>query len=156
MLNIVLNLENETGEALNLYGSTEAFNPTAKKGDLEFYPSAEGLPAWIELSEKALNLAPGESKKVSLKISVPAEVAGGSYYAAVFWGTSPPENVSSGAAVGARLGCLIFLNTFAQTYGVIDVRKSFRVRTTICKCGCVCKCKRIAATCATKNFFGVC
>lgn len=109
VLNTALNLENETSGALNLYGSVEAFNPAAKKGDSEFYPSGEGLPSWIALGESAMSLAPGESKKVSLKISVPAETTGGSYYAAVFWGTSP-GNVPSGAAVGARLGCLIFLS----------------------------------------------
>lgn len=130
VLEAALNLENETGSALNIYGAVEAFNPAAKKGDLEFYPSAEGLPSWIALGENALSLAPGESKKVSLKISVPAEVAGGSYYAAVFWGTSPPENVSSGAAVGARLGCLIFLNVDGAVVQNLEI-KNFRTAEKI-------------------------
>lgn len=105
-----LSLENETNSPLNLYGLVEAFNPTAKGGDLEFYPSEEGLSSWVALSENSLSLAPGESKKIFFTINVPAGTAGGSHYAAIFWGTSPPGAAPGGVAVASRLGALIFLN----------------------------------------------
>ncbi len=120
-----LNLENETNTALNLYGSVETFNPTAKKGEMEFYSSVEGLPSWVTLSEDSLMLAPGESKKISFNINIPAGVAGGSYYAAIFWGVSPPDEVSQGAAIGSRLGALIFLNvegTVIQDLEIINFK----------------------------------
>lgn len=102
-------LENETNSPLTLRGSVEAFAPNAKGNEAEFYPSDEGLPFWIELSEKEIFLAPGEKKKIILRISVPSGTAGGSYYAAVFWGTAPPGGVATGAAIASRLGALVFL-----------------------------------------------
>lgn len=102
-------LENETNSSLTLRGSVEAFAPLAKGNEAEFYPSNEGLPTWIKLSEQEVSLAPRENKKIVLKIFVPGETAGGSYYAAVFWGVAPPSDVTTGAAVASRLGALVFL-----------------------------------------------
>lgn len=102
-------LENETNSSLTLRGSVEAFAPNAKGNEAEFYPSNEGLPTWVKLSEQEVSLAPGENKKIVLKIFVPGGTAGGSYYAAVFWAIAPPSDVTTGAAVASKLGALVFL-----------------------------------------------
>lgn len=127
-------LENETDAALNLFGEVEAFNSAAKEGEAEFYPSREGLPSWIELSEKEISLAPKESKRIVLKISVPKEAAGGSYYAAAFWGAAPSGDASSGAAVASRLGALIFLRVngaIAEELELLDFRAVKKINTSL-------------------------
>lgn len=102
-------LENEIQTSLDLNGSVEAFVPGAKNNEKEFFPSDQGLASWIEISENKVQLSPGESRKILLKINVPKEISGGSYYAAIFWSTAPPAGITSGAAVSSRLGALVFL-----------------------------------------------
>lgn len=117
-----ITLENETQAPLELSGTVEAFVPGAKKSEREFFSSDEGLASWIALSDTKAQLLPGENKKISLKIDIPKEISGGSYYAAVFWSIAPPEGVASGAAVSSRLGALIFLRVEGEIVENIEIQ----------------------------------
>jgi hypothetical protein len=90
--------DGETGLPVfeNLTGSS------ATRGD----PSR--MSGWVTVPSNAINVPANQSYDIPLTISVPENADPGGHYAAILVGTLPPEDVGSGAAVGAKLASLIF------------------------------------------------
>ena len=102
-------LSNEQLETKTFYSSFENFEATGEEGTPTFTLGTEGLATWIEAPGQVI-LKPGEQKKISYKIRVPANAEDGGYFAAIFWGTSPPQPYAgSQVTVGAKLGILVLL-----------------------------------------------
>lgn len=105
-----IQLFNEEPESRTFYSSTANFEARGEGGAPHFLPEREGLATWISVQEKVV-LEPGERINVPYVIQVPAGVDPGGYFAAIFWGTSPPYAEGGGqVAIGGKLGMLILLN----------------------------------------------
>lgn len=126
-------LINEQESAQTFYASFENFEANGDSGSPSFTEGSEGLASWIT-SDKIVNLAAGETKTVQFSITVPPGTNPGGYFAAVFWGTNPPDqSVGGSVSVGARIGALVLLRVSGDIkeegginlFEVVDGKKVF-------------------------------
>lgn len=101
-------LMNEQAEARTFYSSFENFEANGDTGTPNFVPGKDGLASWMS-ADSSVTLNPGEERRLSFSINVPATAHPGGYFAAVFWGTTPVESTTSNISVGARIGMLVLL-----------------------------------------------
>jgi len=107
-------LTNEQKETRTFYSSFENFEATGETGTPSFVPGEEGLATWIE-TVSSVSLGPGEEKEVPYTITIPQDADPGGYFAAIFWGTSPPKNEEGGqVSIGAKVGILILLRVSGE------------------------------------------
>jgi hypothetical protein len=59
-------------------------------------------PEWVQFARNDFTLAPQESTRVEVKVTVPADAKAGGYASNVVVGTIPPGAVAGGTALGAR------------------------------------------------------
>ena len=65
---------------------------------------------WLNIDEADFDLGPGETKDVKVIISVPPEVEPGGHYAALLFGTVPPEAQSGvSIAIAGRIPSLFYI-----------------------------------------------
>lgn len=107
---------NEQQESKTFYSSAQNFEARGESGAPYFLPdSAKGLASWIEVQE-SVTLESGERKTIPFSIKIPRNVEPAGYFAAIFWGTSPPQTQGGGeVTVGGKLGVLILLSVSGQT-----------------------------------------
>ena len=102
-------LINEKKEVKTFYSSFENFRASGETGEPQFVEEKIGLSNWIETASQ-ITLNPGEQKKIPFFIQVPEDAEPGGHFAAIFWGTNPPEGgETKGVSVGAKLGMLVLL-----------------------------------------------
>lgn len=118
-------LENEGLETIVLKSEIEAFAPSSRPGEPEFYTSKEGLVSWIRVGEELVSLPKGASKKIMLTISPPEDAKPGSYYAALFWRQGGNDVQDSGAAVSSRVGTLIFLRVEGTVIEKLEIESFY-------------------------------
>ena len=113
---VVAKLYNEGKEALAIKPGVFSFNTANESGQPNFYDDKTGLDLqhWITLPE-SLTLAPGETRSVVVTVAVPKSADPGGHYAAVFWGTSPPKIVGSGAGVEGQIAMLFLVDIEGNT-----------------------------------------
>ncbi len=70
---------------------------------------------WVNLDAAAFDLAPGETRAVSLSIRVPAHVEPGEHYSAVFFEQSTQAGQGTSVSVGARVASLLYVVVPAVT-----------------------------------------
>lgn len=121
-----LELLNEQQEAKTFYSSTANFEARGESGAPYFLPdTSKGLASWISVQESVV-LKPGERKTISFSIEIPRNTEPSGYFAAIFWGTSPPQTQGGGeVTVGGRLGVLILLSVSGQTQeggGILELK----------------------------------
>jgi len=105
---------NETKETTTLYISTANFTAKDETGNPYFLFEEEGgLADWIKINPGPVVLLPSERQDIPFIIEAPKDAESGGYYAAIFFGTSPPiaEKAEEGGriAVAAKLGTLLLL-----------------------------------------------
>lgn len=102
-------LTNEQEGTKTFYSSFENFEATGETGTPSFVPGKEGLASWVE-AVSSITLGPKEEKKIPYSIAIPQDAEPGGYFAAIFWGTSPPKTEQGGqVSIGAKIGVLILL-----------------------------------------------
>jgi len=102
-------LLNEQLEEKTFYSTFENFESKGEEGTPSFTIATEGLATWIEAPSQ-ITLKGGEQKEIKYKIRVPNNTENGGYFAAIFWGTSPPQQQGgTQVSVGAKVGILILL-----------------------------------------------
>ncbi len=100
---------NEKDTAETFYSSYANFEAQGETGTPTFNEAKEGLDTWITAPDSVF-LAPGVSKKVTINIAIPKDATPGGYFAAVFWGTVPPDAKSGDqVAIGTKIGSLVLL-----------------------------------------------
>lgn len=124
-----MELLNEQQESKTFYSSTANFEARGESGAPYFLPDANtGLASWINVQDKNVVLKAGERKTVPFTIQIPQGTEAGGYFAAIFWGTSPPQTHGGGqqVAVGGKLGVLILLSVTGEIKqgGVLWILKS--------------------------------
>ncbi|HSE56762.1 MAG TPA: hypothetical protein VLB02_01610 [Candidatus Paceibacterota bacterium] len=102
-------LINEESETRTYYASYENFEAQGDSGTPRFIGKRDGLATWLD-APASITLSAGESRAVPFTITIPKDTEFGGYFAALFWGTTPPGTENGGqVAVGAKVGSLIFV-----------------------------------------------
>ena len=113
---VVGNIEllNEEKEEKIFYSSFENFEPTGETGVPHFIGSKDGLATWMKVNSQ-VDLMPGERRKLSFTVDVPANAEPGGYFSAIFWGTQVPKlEGSDQVSVGGKLGILVLLKVSGE------------------------------------------
>lgn len=106
-------LLNEQDTEMTFYVSFENFEAQGEDGTPRFVEGETGLSMWVHLLPEGLTsttLAPHATQEVIYEIDIPSDAEPGGYFAAIFWGTTPPaEEDAQTLSVGAKVGILLFL-----------------------------------------------
>lgn len=121
-----IELFNEQGEAKTFYSSSQNFEARGESGAPYFLPDTnKGLASWIKVQESVV-LKAGERKTIPFTIQIPQGTEGGGYFAAIFWGTSPPgRQGGEQVSVSGKLGMLILLSVTGELKeggGLLDLK----------------------------------
>jgi hypothetical protein len=105
-----ISLFNEQNEIKTFYSSFENFEAQGESGAPYFLGcKSGGLCSWIE-TDSQVTIEPGERKSIPFIIRIPKDAEPGGYFAAIFWGTTPPKSEEGGqVAIGGKLGALLLL-----------------------------------------------
>lgn len=106
-------LFNEQKNDLTLYSSFENFEAQGETGRPNFVPGKEGLATWISAPAK-ITLKALEKKTVPFTVTAPKNADPGGHFAAIFWGTTPPQTEGGQVSVGAKVGILVLLKVSGQ------------------------------------------
>jgi len=109
-----IKLTNDTPEKAQLFSSIYRFEAKGEKGEPQIIEEGEkiGLVKWIDITPGPVDLSPGETRQIPFTINVPKDAEPGGHYAAIFWGTSPPEIEGTETPVVAikyKVGTLVLL-----------------------------------------------
>lgn len=99
---------NEQDAEQTYYTSVEKFESQGESGTPNFVASKDGLPSWIQVTEK-VTLKKGERAKIPYTITVPQDAEAGGNFAAIFLSTVPPSAGEGEVSVGAKVGMLVLL-----------------------------------------------
>lgn len=110
-------LINEGKEAQTFYSSFENFEAKGETGTPYFTPGTEGLATWIKAPSE-ITLEPQEIKTIPFTIEIPQNAEPGGHFAAIFWGSQPPEVKEGGQImVGTKTGILVLLSVSGEIKG---------------------------------------
>ena len=101
-------LFNEQDTHKTFYSSYENFEARGETGTPYFLPGEEGLAVWIE-TDSQVSLEPDERKSIPFTIRIPQNAEPGGHFAAIFWGTTPPQVGEGQVAIGGKVGILVLL-----------------------------------------------
>jgi len=107
---------NETDKEQSLYTSTANFSAEENEEGIPKFNNygnnnEDDLAKWISVDAGPIVINPGESKEISFTISVPGNADPGGHYAALFFSSQSPSDISGSAGVGvaSKIGVLILL-----------------------------------------------
>lgn len=101
-------LINEQNADQTFYTSVENFDSQGESGTPNFTAAKEGLPTWIQVTDK-VTLKKGERIKVPYSVLIPKDADAGGHFAAIFLSTVPPSATEGQVSVGAKVGMLVLL-----------------------------------------------
>lgn len=110
-----IELFNEQDETKTFYSSAANFEARGDSGAPYFLPETNnGLASWVTVQDNVV-LKADERKIIPYTIQIPQGVEAGGYFAAIFWGTSPPEQQGGKqVSVSGKLGMLILLSVTGE------------------------------------------
>jgi len=116
-INATYFLINEEAEPRTFYSSFANFEAVGETGVPRFLEAQEGLAVWLETLPQ-ITLMPREEREVPLSIKIPQNADPGGHFAAVFWGTAPPQPAEAGqVAIGGKVGILVLLRVSGEVAG---------------------------------------
>jgi len=102
-------LINEESEDKFLYVSYENFEARGETGTPYFIGAENGLATWID-TISSINIKSRETEVISYTITIPEDASPGGYFASIFFGSQPPDDIEgSGVAIGSKIGILVLL-----------------------------------------------
>lgn len=114
---------NETDKSETYYASYANFEAQGESGTPVFVEPSGDLGTWMRV-EPSLTLRAGESREVTLTISIPSGAEPGGHFAVVFWGTTPPGQ-SGAISVGSQTALLVLLSVsgeIREEFGLVDFK----------------------------------
>lgn len=133
VLNGKIGLLNNSDQPMTLYASFERVESKGSYGEPIFTREVTGLASWIEVEPQQITLEPGASQEAQFTIKVPENAPPGGHYAAIFWGTKPPDK-KTGISVGSRIAVLVLLNVsgdVVESGEVTEFRANKRVFSSL-------------------------
>ncbi len=104
-----IELFNEQSEVKTFYTTFENFEPRGETGAPFFIGGGSGLASWIG-SQGSVVITPGERVNIPYSITIPTDATPGGYFAAIFFGSQPPQTgEGSEVSIGGKVGSLILL-----------------------------------------------
>jgi hypothetical protein len=103
-----MTLFNEQETTQTFYVSYANFEAQGETGDPSFVEPKGDLGTWMQ-APSSVTVQPKASETVSIKITIPASAEPGGHFAAIFWGTVPPNANTNAVTIGAKTGLLILL-----------------------------------------------
>lgn len=97
-------------------GGTPRF---AAPGTIPVYAVSE----WVTLPQGGVTLGAGASANVSFTVRVPAEPSPGTHFGSVFFDVRAPEQRTTGAGVGFKVGTILTLQVPGETIEQVRVRE---------------------------------
>ncbi|MBN1351156.1 hypothetical protein JXJ21_17180 [candidate division KSB1 bacterium] len=108
---ISLDIHNRNLKELSLIAEVMALELT-QTGEAQPAQKSEWSCAdWITLSQRQIRLLPGENRKLSVTITVPANIAGGRY-ATILFRTETPQNTENHVKLIGQMGTIIMIESF--------------------------------------------
>ena len=103
-------LINEEADTRTFYSSFANFEASGESGVPKFLETREGLAVWLE-TQPSITLEPREEREVPFIIKIPQNAEPGGHFAAIFWGTAPPQPTAGGdqVSIGGKVGILVLL-----------------------------------------------
>jgi hypothetical protein len=118
-----IELFNEQSETKTFYTSFENFEPRGESGSPFFTGADEGLARWIS-AQQEITINPGERITIPYTLTVPGDATPGGYFAAIFFGSQPPNTEGGGeVAIGGKVGSLVLLRVngaISESGGLLD------------------------------------
>lgn len=118
-----IELFNEQVETKTFFISYENFESRGDTGAPYFTGGRTGLATWIT-TDADISIASGERVIVPYSITVPASAKPGGYFAAIFFGSQPPQGDGGGeVTIGGKVGVLLLLRVsgeVAEAAGLTD------------------------------------
>ena len=103
-----MTLINERDTAETYYVSYANFEAQGETGSPTYVDAHDDLGTWMSAPESVF-LAPGASKIVPIKITIPKDADAGGHFAVIFWGTAPNKVAPGEVAIGSKTGMLVLL-----------------------------------------------
>ncbi len=127
-----IELYNEQTDSKTFFSSFENFEPAGDSGTPYFVGAKDGLATWMRAADSVI-LAPAQRQKIPVSITIPDQADPGGYFAAVFFGNSPPQQTGVGGevSVGGKVGVLVLLRVAGdveESAGVLDFQTLERKR----------------------------
>jgi hypothetical protein len=117
-----ITLFNERATTETYYVSYANFEAQGETGDPAFVEAKEDLGTWMQTAE-SVSISPKTSQTIPIKVTIPQNAEPGGHFAAVFWGTLPPNTGGNSVTIGAKMGLLVLLRVNGQVSeqgGVIE------------------------------------
>lgn len=118
-----IELFNEQEETKTFYASYENFESRGDSGAPYFIGAKNGLATWVS-TDQQVTLASGERLQVPYTISIPLNAKPGGYFAAIFFGSQPPQGTGGGeVTIGGKIGVLVLLKIsgdIEESAGLVD------------------------------------
>lgn len=109
-----IELFNEQEGTRTFYVSFENFEPKGDSGAPHFVGAKEGLATWLQ-ADQTVTVAFGERVLVPFSIAIPENAEPGGYFAAIFFGSQPPEGTGGGeVTIGGKIGVLVLLRVTGE------------------------------------------
>ncbi len=115
---------NEQQDTRTFFSSFENFEPAGDSGTPYFIGATNGLATWMQ-TQQSITLFPSQREKIPFTITIPEGTEPGGYFAAIFWGSTPPEQTGGGGevSIGGKIGVLVLLRvsgTVEEAAGILD------------------------------------
>jgi len=103
-----MTLFNERDTTETYYVSYANFEAQGETGNPAFVDAQDDLGTWMQ-APLSVSVPPKTFETVPIKITIPTNAEPGGHFAAIFWGTIPPNTSSNAVTIGAKIGLLILL-----------------------------------------------
>ncbi len=121
-----VDVTNFSSEPQTLYLSVRDISSVTDDGQPKFAGEGEKTPydvsKWVTFSMTSFDLAPGETRRVPFKVTVPSEVSPGGHYGGIIFTQNPPEIQNSGTGVGYQVAMLLSLRVSGEIREEAQVR----------------------------------
>lgn len=109
-----IELFNEQDSEKTFFASYENFEPKGDSGAPHFIGADDGLATWIDIADQ-VTIRSGERVAIPYSITVPEGAEPGGYFAAIFFGSQPPQGTGGGeVTIGGKIGVLILLRVSGE------------------------------------------
>lgn len=131
-----IDLFNEQDTTKTFFSSVENFEASGDSGAPRFIGASGGLATWIQ-TVNSVTVTPGQRVQVPYTINIPSSAKPGGYFAAIFFGDSPPEASGGGTvSIGSKIGVLVLLRVngdIEEKAGLNDlsIKDGTRILSTI-------------------------
>jgi hypothetical protein len=101
-------LYNEQDTTKTVYPDYKNFQAQGESGTPSFVDPKDGLGTWMA-APGGITLEKRESKKITFLVTIPENAEPGGYFAALLFGTIPPNEKGTNLSIGSETGPLVLL-----------------------------------------------